>query len=264
MAHNALLTAENAEAFFGTRDKAVKAILFTKKMETPNLWVRVAEAYHARCDFGEVRLAEEALMKKFDLTAEVLPKIIAVRTAGDGAQKPIVYDGPNDFEKICEFLRDAAEGGFELVELKRQVEELTREARGLKVEVAQEREATKAARAEAARLKLSQVGQIEAVRKGLEVDLEQARASESAVKERFESEVAELKHRLEASTKECGVLLKEVEMLKGMQGDSANSALMLDPETVDTFLDNTSRPLKAMLITKKEDIPELWQQVHPR
>ena len=50
-------------------------------------------------------------------------------------------------------------------------------------------------------------------------------------------------------------------MLKGMQGESASAALMLEPETLDTFLDNTSRPLKAVLITKKEEIPELWQEL---
>ena len=261
MAHNLLLTSSNSDAFFGGREKTLKAILFTKKMETPNLWLRVAEAYNARCDFGEVRLAEEALMKKFDLTAEVLPKIIAVRAAGDAAEQPIVYEGPNDFDKICEFLRDSAEGGLELVGLKRQVEELTREARGLRVEVAQERETTKAARAEAARLKLSQVGQIEAVRKSLEADVEQARANENAVKDRLESEVEELRQQLLATSKEREVMAKEVDMLKGMQDENANSALMLDPETIDTFLDSNRRPLKAILITKKQDIPELWQQL---
>ena len=259
--NNMLLTEENSECFFGGRDKPLKAILFTKKMETPNLWLRVAEAYDARCDFGEVRLAEENLMKKFDLTVEILPKIIAVRASRDGTQETIVYEGPNDFEKICEFLRDAADGGRELIELKRQVEELTRAIRGLKAEVAQEQETTKAARAEAARLKLSQVGQVEAVRKGLESELQQAQTRESDLKTRMETEVSELKEQLQAAKREHEVMSKEVEMLKVMQGVSPNSALMLEPGTLDTFLDNTSRPLKAVLITKKEEIPELWQQL---
>ena len=261
MAPNLLLTGENSEGFFGGRDKPVKAILFTKKMETPNLWLRVAEAYDSRCDFGEVRLAEEALMKRFDLTVEVLPKIVAVRTSGDGTQQTIVYEGPNDFEKICEFLRDSAEGGRELVELKRQVEELTRQARSLMAEVAQERETTKAARAESARIKLSQVGQVEAVRKSLESELQQAQERETSVKERLESEVSGLKEQLQAAQKDYDVLSKEVEILKGMQGESASKAIMLEPETLDTFLDNKSRILKAVLVTKKEEIPELWQQL---
>ena len=256
-----LLTSENSEGFFGGRDKPIKAILFTKKMETPGLWLRVAEAYNSRCDFGEVRLSEEALMKKFDLTAEVLPKIVAVRTSGDGTQQTILYEGPNDFDKICEFLRDSADGGRELVELKRQVEELTRQVRGLQVEVTQERESTKAARAEAARLKLSQVGQVEAVRKSLESEMQQARASELAIKERLESEVLQLTEQAQAATKEREVLLRELEMLKGMQGEGSHTALMLEPETLDTFLDHTARPLRAILITKKEEIPELWQQL---
>jgi hypothetical protein len=261
MAPNLLLTGENSADFFEGRDKPVKAVLFTKKMETPNLWLRVAEAFDARCDFGEVRLAEEALMKRFDLTAEVLPKIVAVRTSGDGTQQTIVYEGPNDFEKIGEFLRDSAEGGRELVDLKRQVEELTRQARGLRVEVAQEQETTKAARAEAARLKLSQVGQVEAVRKSLETELQQAHEREASVKERLESEVSGLKDQLQAAQKDHDVLSKEVEMLKGMQGESASSATLVEPETLDTFLDNKSRTLKALLMTKKEEIPELWQQL---
>ena len=261
MAPNLLLTGENSADFFEGRDKPVKAVLFTKKMETPNLWLRVAEAFDARCDFGEVRLAEEALMKRFDLTAEVLPKIVAVRTSGDGTQQTIVYEGPNDFEKIGEFLRDSAEGGRELVDLKRQVEELTRQARGLRVEVAQEQETTKAARAEAARLKLSQVGQVEAVRKSLETELQQAHEREASVKERLESEVSGLKDQLQAAQKDHDVLSKEVEMLKGMQGESASSATLVEPETLDTFLDNKSRMLKALLMTKKEEIPELWQQL---
>ena len=202
-----LLTSENEAGWFGGRAKPLKAILFTKKMETPNLWLRLAEAYDARCDFGEVRLAEEALMRKFDLTSEVLPKIIAVRTSGDGTQQTIFYEGPNDFDKICEFLRDSADGGRELVELKRQVEELMRETRSLKVEIAQERETTKAARAESARMKLSQVGQVEAVRKKLEIDLQQARASESTVKERLEAEVLDLQEKLEAVNKDHFVLV---------------------------------------------------------
>jgi hypothetical protein len=261
MSHNILLTSENASCFFEAHDKVIKAVLFTKKMDTPSLWLRVAEAYAVRCDFGEVRLAEQALMKQFGFTPEVLPKIVAVRTGSDGAQQNILYEGPNDFEKICDFLRDAAEGGRELVDLKRQVDELTREARGLLAELMQEREATKAARAEAARLKLSQVGQVESVRKNLETELQQARASELAVKAQLEGELEEVTQQMQTIQNEHAALLKEVEILKGMQGESASTAMLIEPQTIDTFLENTSRPLKAVLITKKDEIPELWQQL---
>ena len=257
-----LLTADNSDAFFSGNTKPVKAILFTKKMETPSLWLRVAEAHQACCDFGEVRLAENALMERFGLSAEVLPKILAVRMGPDGEQQTIVYEGPNDFEKIGQFVSDAADGGAELVALKRQVDELTRETRGLRVEVAQEREATTAARAEAARMKLSQVGQVEAVRKGLEVDLQQARASELAVKERLEAQVSELIARLKAQQETETALLQELDVLKSLRSEGGCTALKLEHvSALHSFLDSTSHPLKAVLLTKKEEIPELWQNL---
>ncbi|EKX38594.1 hypothetical protein GUITHDRAFT_154692, partial [Guillardia theta CCMP2712] len=171
MTINTLLTHANSAGFFNSKGKMLKAVLFTKKSETPNLWLRVADALSSKYDFGEVRMDEDAILCKFGLSAEVLPKIIAVRVVEEGKAENILYEGPNDFEHIAEFLKDAAEGGSQLVELKKQVEFFQREVRGLQHEVAQERETAQAAKAESARIKLAQVGQVEAIRKGIEAEL---------------------------------------------------------------------------------------------
>jgi hypothetical protein len=154
---NVLLTSENVEAWLAGREKAIKAILFTKKSETPGLWVRVADAFATEVDFGEIRLGETALMQRFGMSESVLPKVVAVRHSPSGAAENILYEGPNELEKIGEFLQDAIGGGTVVVELRREVETLNRELRGLRGEVVQEREAAAAARAEAARIRLGQV-----------------------------------------------------------------------------------------------------------
>lgn len=60
-----LITDKNAGDFFYVQDAPLKAVLFTKKSETPGLWLRLAEAWGTKCKFGEVRHTETSLMERF-------------------------------------------------------------------------------------------------------------------------------------------------------------------------------------------------------
>eukprot|EP00961_Rhodomonas_salina_P008879 121351-Rhodomonas_salina.4 len=115
-----------------------QAVLFTKKSETPALWTRVAASFGGKMQFGEVRLEQVALMQQFGMTEDALPKVVAIRVNLDNSKQKVLYEGPNDFDKIREFLSDIAEGGPVVVELKKQVEVLQREAKGLKAELMHE------------------------------------------------------------------------------------------------------------------------------
>jgi hypothetical protein len=104
---------ENAEGFLARRDKPCKAILFTRKDNTPKLWLDVAAACQHTHTFGEVRVSQECaagLMAKFHVTPEMLPKIVAVRTRGDdGRLLTLLYDGASNIEAICSFLGGLAD-----------------------------------------------------------------------------------------------------------------------------------------------------------
>jgi hypothetical protein len=113
-----LLDHESAERFLSSCP--LKALLFTKKTETPQLWIRVAEALQGTYIFGEVRHVEDALLLRFGVGTESLPRIVVVRDV-NGASQTLHYEGPTAFEKIAEFLRDIAEGGPLLVETRKQV-----------------------------------------------------------------------------------------------------------------------------------------------
>ena len=112
-----LLSGENAEDFLNSRSS--KALLFTKKAETPQLWLRVSEALEGTFNFGEVRHVEENLLLRFGVDAETLPRIVVVRDVNNSSQT-IHYEGPTTFERISDFLRDIAEGGPFLVEARKQ------------------------------------------------------------------------------------------------------------------------------------------------
>ena len=112
-----ILSESNSETFLGSRQ--CKALLFTKKSETPVLWLRLAETFKASYVFGEVRHTEEKLLQQFNVSAETLPRIVAIREVGCLSQT-VHYDGPTNFEKISDFLRDILDGGPAVVELRKQ------------------------------------------------------------------------------------------------------------------------------------------------
>jgi hypothetical protein len=115
-----LLTSENAEDFLSSSTSgALKALLFTKKAETPQLWLRVAEALQGTFTFGAVRHEEEALLQRFGVSPDSLPRIVVIRDVSGTAQI-VHYDGPTAFERILEFLKDIADGGPLLVETRKQ------------------------------------------------------------------------------------------------------------------------------------------------
>eukprot|EP00282_Hemiselmis_andersenii_P036791 CAMPEP_0169445612 /NCGR_PEP_ID=MMETSP1042-20121227/10532_1 /TAXON_ID=464988 /ORGANISM="Hemiselmis andersenii, Strain CCMP1180" /LENGTH=536 /DNA_ID=CAMNT_0009557019 /DNA_START=19 /DNA_END=1626 /DNA_ORIENTATION=+ len=254
-----LVTSENAESFFSNTDKPLKAILFTKKTETPNLWLRVAEAQKERCIFGEIRDGETSLMGQFGMTEDVLPKVVAVRSSTiPGQVERIVYDGPNDLERICEFLHDAIEGGPLVVELRREVQDLNRELRGLRAEAQAQADAVEAARAETARAKLGQVGQVDAVRKRLEGELAEVQARESSLTQRLASLEEEHAAAVAGLTEERDSMVREVAAIKEVH---ERAVVEICAGNYPSFQRSTVRPLKALLVTTKPDVPLLWQQL---
>jgi hypothetical protein len=85
-----------------------------KKTETPKLWLRLAEEWGVSCVFGEVRMAEQALMKRHGMQEDNLPRVVAF-VAADGEphqHRAINYDGPTDFDRISDFLGDLSKGGM--------------------------------------------------------------------------------------------------------------------------------------------------------
>ena len=116
-----LLSRDNAEDFLKSNtSSSLKALLFTKKAETPQLWLRVAEALNGSFSFGEVRHVEEDLLLRFGVSVDSLPRIVAIRDVNSTTQT-VHYDGPTAFERISDFLKDIAEGGPALVEARKQV-----------------------------------------------------------------------------------------------------------------------------------------------
>jgi hypothetical protein len=66
----------NADSFFSDEERAVKAVLFTRKAEVPPLWRQVAMANLRIASFGIVRHGEEDLMERFQLAPEQLPRVM--------------------------------------------------------------------------------------------------------------------------------------------------------------------------------------------
>jgi hypothetical protein len=115
----------------------------TKKTETPGLWLRLVESFGATCSFGEVRLSEAGLMEKFGISVDSLPRVVAVvgeKGAGREKDEVLPYEGPTDFERLSDFIRDTSRGGLPLVNLRKELEDHRREMKALKAELEQERE----------------------------------------------------------------------------------------------------------------------------
>lgn len=72
---NVLLTTASADGFITGQGRAVRAILFTKKEETPGLWLRLAEALQETVCFGEVRKEETALLERSSSPRRSLPNL---------------------------------------------------------------------------------------------------------------------------------------------------------------------------------------------
>ena len=261
MACNVLLTAANEEAFFSSRETALKAVLFTKKTETPGLWLRLVESFGGTCSFGEVRLAEHALMDKFGVSVDSLPRVVAVVGAkgqGQDHDRRLPYEGPTDFESISAFLRDTSKAGAGIVDLRKELSEQSREIKGLKAELEREREAVKTARAEVARSKLGHVGQVEAVKRGLEAELQEARDKEKAAQFALQAETDRAGTLVRSLESQVGDLEAQVKAYKDLQSERV---LMLTDDNLDVFLASTTRPLKAVLFTTKAETPALWSQL---
>ncbi|EKX37235.1 hypothetical protein GUITHDRAFT_116649 [Guillardia theta CCMP2712] len=253
-----VLVAENAEEFFSSEVHYLKPVLFTKKAETPSLWLRLSEAFGECCKFGEIRHTETALMERFAVSPDALPKIIAVTHDGDGGERVIPYEGPSDFDRISEFLVETGGGRSPALELKRELEMQKREMKSLRQELEREKEALQVARTEIARSKLGQVGQVEAVKKSLEAELAEAKEREKSLRAQVESESRVFSAEIIKLKEEKQLLSDKLMALEAAQGERV---VMLNSRNADAFLASTIRPLKAVLFTTKTDVPPLWQQL---
>ena len=250
-----LLNGDNVEEFLN-RKNVLKAILFTKKVETPSLWLKLVDAFSGRFCFGEVRQTEESLLSRFGISQESLPKIIGVCETECGNQT-ILYDGQIDLERIKEFFVTLLEGGIKAVDLLRQLGAVRRENQCLRTDLLKEREATQLALADAARIKLGNVGQLENVRKTLELEIQDMKLREIELKESIAAEIEGLKSCNEDLRAENSALKEKLRAL-----ESANSQVVvtLTTNNFDLFL-NSCRPLKAVLFSTKAETPVLWQQL---
>ena len=233
----------------------------TKKTETPGLWLRLVESFGATCSFGEVRLSEPALRDKFGISADSLPRVVAVVGEKNAAHENDVvlqYEGPTDFERLSEFIRDTGSSGLAGIGLRKEIEDYKREVKALRVELEREREAVKTAQAEVARSKLGQVGQVEAVKKSLETELQDAREHERAAKETLQAESERMEKLIAYLEVQRDQLAAQVTAYEDVQ---AERVLMLKATNIDVFLASTTRPLKAVLFTTKSDTPPLWSQL---
>jgi hypothetical protein len=251
------LNENNIEDFLSQKC-ALKAILFTKKVETPTLWLKLMEVFSGRFVFGEIRQTEESLLTRFCVTQDSLPKIIGIRENFERKSEIARYEGPIDFERIKEFFAAFFNGGVVAVELMRQLSEVQRQNRCLEADLFKEKEATQLALAEVARAKLVQVGQVEAVRKNLELEVQEMKQHDVELMATITAEIEELKsvnHCLAAENAEFQ------EKLRALEAANARAVVVLKPNNFEPFLNSACRPLKAVLFSTKAETPVLWQQL---
>ena len=191
-----IITAENAGDFFYVQDAPLKAVLFTKKSETPGLWLRLAEAWGNKCKFGEIRHTEKDLMERFSMMESLLPKVIVMLQTTPEDTETLTYEGPTDFEHISSFIGDAVQGGASAVELRKKLEQKDREIKSLRVELNEAKQALTSSQAEVARAKLGQVGKVEEVRKVLEAEAQKAREKEAAALQQLAEEREAFEHQI--------------------------------------------------------------------
>jgi len=200
-------------------------------------------------------------MEKFGISADSLPRVVAVVGENGGSRdkdKVLPYEGATDFERLSDFIRDTSSGGLALVDLRQEMAHCKREIKGLKMELEQEREAVKSARAEVVRSKLGQVGQVEAVKRGLETELHEARQKEKAAQDTIRAETERMGALISGLEYERNGLASQVKAYEDVQGERV---LMLQQSNMDVFLSSTARPLKAVLFTTKAETPPLWSQL---
>lgn len=100
-----VVTAENYESFI-ERERATKhkILLFTEKKSTPTVYKALSKKYLERLNLGEVKQAEESLVKQFGITA--FPTIIALTDPENlGFEK---YEGEMNIDQLTKFMGNYA------------------------------------------------------------------------------------------------------------------------------------------------------------
>lgn len=100
-----VVTESNWESFI-ERERATKhkVLLFTEKKTTPTIYKALSKKYLQRLNMGEVKNTEEALVKKFGITA--FPTIIAL-TDPENAEFD-KYEGEMNIDQLTKFLGNYA------------------------------------------------------------------------------------------------------------------------------------------------------------
>jgi len=93
------LNHENLDAFL-RGPRMLKAILFTKKSDTPAVWSKLFEQFGAQALFGVVGCHLADLVSKFGLREEELPKVLVVYPTGER----VTYQGVSNFDRISVFI----------------------------------------------------------------------------------------------------------------------------------------------------------------
>lgn len=236
----------------------LKAILFTRKVQTPSLWLKIIDSFSGRLRFGEIRHTEEVLLANFGISQDSLPKIVVSFSETDGVNHTVLYHGQIDFERIKEFFNMLIDGGTAALDLFRQLDSVRRENNCLHADLLKQKEATQQALADAARIKLGQVGQMEAVRKCFETEFQDIKQLEMDLRSSIASELESLKSE-NISLRSENLLFEE--KLRAIESANSQVVLALTSNNFDLFLNSASRPLKAVLFSTKAETPALWQQL---
>jgi hypothetical protein len=93
------LNHENLDGFL-RGPRVLKAILFTKKSDTPAVWSKLFEQFGAHVLFGVVACHLADLVSKFGLREEELPKVLVVHPTGER----VTYQGVSNFDRISVFI----------------------------------------------------------------------------------------------------------------------------------------------------------------
>ncbi|KAG0054502.1 protein disulfide isomerase (PDI) protein [Gryganskiella cystojenkinii] len=93
----------NVDEFAANEDKP-RALLFTKKLASSNMYKGLATDMKDRMIVGEFRTPKDEVLKKFNV--ESLPALVVFPK---GSQEPVVYSGDMKREPLSEFLNQHAE-----------------------------------------------------------------------------------------------------------------------------------------------------------
>ena len=204
------MTAENADAFLQDRAKPLRIVLFTAKIETPQMWTDLAEQKGLSCAFGIVHHSEAALMARFDLHESMLPHIILFPAPGDTGG--LAYNGQLTLDGISAFVVDAVRGGEACVAARREVDAARADAAAAREELREAHRAHQEASDAAARASKAEAAKAEAAVASLQKQLRDACAGAASEVARVRTEEGDkVRQASEALAEVSAALVRERE-----------------------------------------------------